>query len=471
MTALILSTGKKVLMLGVLALAAVFIAVLAFRGDAPRLFKGASLAEVDSGIEKLEPYVKRIEKGENIFHFDHKKALADGHPEKIVRLQKEMIDRQNEMIQRFKVGLGSVFEPVNAEKYPLFAEYVRISDEYYSELHENKRPKPGESYLTADLGNVERSLREMEPYVKYAGSEGVRMQTLDEKSAGKAGRSEGSILLMKEIVAYQNEMMRKIKAGKTDVFGPVDKEKYPRIYYSNKAASDFHGIEKLKPGEGYLTADLGNVERSLREMEPYVKYAGSGGVRMQTLDEKSAGKAGRSEESILLGKEIVAYQNEMMRKIKAGKTGVFGPVDKEKYPRIYYSNKAASDFHKKTGEKGPEYHACGTKSRPVPHFSPSREYYESEDPERELLNAGFHHTPPYACGEYGKSCSKTDFTRGRDYSGDYGYCDSPAFRDHARIESGKTYSVQYGEPNPEIHSYSWPYPSWPVYVNWWHEKY
>ena len=84
---------------------------------------------------------------------------------------------------------------------------------------------------------------------------------------------------------------------------------------------------------------------------------------------------------------------------------------------------------------------------------------------------GFHHTTAYACGEYGKNCSETDFTRGKDYWGNYGHCDSPIFRDHGYIEGEGQYSIQCGEPNPEIHTYKWPYINWPIYVDWWHENY
>jgi len=42
--------------------------------------------------------------------------------------------------------------------------------------------------------------------------------------------------------------------------------------------------------------------------------------------------------------------------------------------------------------------------------------------------------------------------------------------DLAEIADGSSYfSIQYGEPNPEIHSYSWPYWYWGAYCFWWHQ--
>ncbi len=234
----------------------------------------------------------------------------------------------------------------------------------------------------------------------------------------------------------------------------------------------YHKNKKKEPGDRYLTADLGDITRQVREMEPYVKYVEKGGVRLQVFDEKDARKNKEPDETILLVREIVAAQNEMMKKIKAGRTDVFGQVDAKKYPRIARWRKAATNFHNvRNGKVKSKYHPCGTKDHPVPDFTPSRKYYTSRNPEKALLDSGFHRTAAYACGEYGKNCSDRDFTKDRDYEGSYGHCDSPIFRDHGYLEGEEEYSIQYGEPNPEIHTYKWPYISWAIYVNWWHETY
>ena len=357
---------KKISIFASLSFLIIFIIAIVFHKKPSDKFDSMSFPEIESELKKLEPYAKKV-KEENIFFFDYKKALKDGFPEQVVMLQKEIIDRQNEMIQKFKIGKGSLFEPVDEKKYPRLAKYIEVFNKYYTELHKSENSGPGEMYSTMDLGDIERSITEMSGYVKQIEKDGVKIQVFDEEAARKNKEPEETISLIKEIVDFQNDMMMKIKAGKSGVFGPVDKKKYPRLYYWDKLASEFRNIRK------------GNIKS--------------------------------------------------------------------------------------------EHHPCGTKENPVPDFSPLRKYYKSENPEKSLLDMGFHHTSPYACGEYKKDCSKVDFTRGRDYSGPYGYCDSPIFRDQGIIESKDTFSIQYGEPNPEIHEYNWPYLFWPVYVNWWHENY
>jgi len=112
---------------------------------------------------------------------------------------------------------------------------------------------------------------------------------------------------------------------------------------------------------------------------------------------------------------------------------------------------------------------CGDWTHPVPNYTPARTDYTSSTPETTLIGLGFHHTEPYACG-YG-NCSTTEFTRGRSYTGPYGTCRAPRFRDQGRITGTTTYDIQSGEPNSEILSYRWPYWNWGSYVQWWHNNY
>ena len=160
-----------------------------------------------------------------------------------------MIDCQNEMLQKFKVGIGNLFDPLDSKKYPRFARYNKIANEYYTGYHKNKKKEPGDRYLTADLGDITRQVREMEPYVKYVEKGGVRLQVFDEKDARKNKEPDETILLVKEIIAAQNEMMKKIKAGRSDVFGQVDAKKYPRIARWHKAATNFHKRKKRGTGD------------------------------------------------------------------------------------------------------------------------------------------------------------------------------------------------------------------------------
>lgn len=86
-----------------------------------------------------------------------------------------------------------------------------------------------------------------------------------------------------------------------------------------------------------------------------------------------------------------------------------------------------------------------------------------------LESMGFHKTAGYACGANTEYKCATDYTRPRDYNGPYGHCDSPRFRDQGQVVSGGK-RIQFGEPNPEIFSYQWPYWNWGSYVKWCHDN-
>ena len=98
------------------------------------------------------------------------------------------------------------------------------------------------------------------------------------------------------------------------------------------------------------------------------------------------------------------------------------------------------------------------------------------DPAGTLISWGFHRTAWYACGQLPPYDCPNDFTRDRGYYGPYGYCWSPCFRDQGRTAAGSSYfTIQYGEPNPEVYKGSWPswwpYWYWDAYVLWWHLTY
>lgn len=115
---------------------------------------------------------------------------------------------------------------------------------------------------------------------------------------------------------------------------------------------------------------------------------------------------------------------------------------------------------------------CGNKDYPVPNYTPSWLPFSGyPNPGQTLINWGFHKTAGYACGQDPLVTCDYDYTRGRSYSGPYGVCSSPRFRDQGIVVSSTSFNIQYGEPNPEILSYSWPYWNWGVYVQWWHNNY
>ena len=221
-----------------------------------------------------------------------------------------------------------------------------------------------------------------------------------------------------------------------------------------------------------IPGDVNQIIADLSLLEPYVQYVKVKGVQVQMLDTEAALAAGFSNDVILLASEMVAYQNDLV--VAASKKA--HPPKAEKYSKLSQffdlatlnltsSENSSSDLAFPT----PPVNACGDWSHPVPNYTPARYSYTASNPESRLISIGFHHTASYACG--GGNCSTTDFTRGRSYAGPYGTCSSPRFRDHGNIVGSTSYRIQYGEPNPEIGSYTWPYWNWGSYVSWWHNTY
>lgn len=219
---------------------------------------------------------------------------------------------------------------------------------------------------------------------------------------------------------------------------------------------------------------LHEVSEQIHKLEPYIQAVLQNGIRQQIFNGNAALKDGLSISSVLLAHEIVGFQNEMMRAMAAGETNVlYAPIDALKYPRlaVFLALKPQKSTIKTTIRDG--IVECGDWYNPIPSCSPRRYFSTSYNLEQSLVGMDFHKTVEYACEPY---CQNTatfewvDFTKPVSSESGYGICESPKFRYHGRIESQTTYSVQYGEPNPEVFSYEWPYPAWGVYVKWWHEN-
>ncbi len=216
----------------------------------------------------------------------------------------------------------------------------------------------------------------------------------------------------------------------------------------------------------------------LSKLEPFMTYERNGIFQSQAFNSNAAIKAGFSIEAVLTAREIVAYQNALANKARAAQTTDITSLDitLEKFPRLHRLYQALTD-QSSVESASLDANAvilaavnpCGDYNHPVPNSTPSWYNFTSSNPATTLKNWGFHNTSSYACG-YG-SCSSSDFTRGRSYTSSYGTCSSPRFRDQGRIVSATSFRIQYGEPNPEIFSYSWPYWNWGTYVQWWHSKY
>jgi hypothetical protein len=214
------------------------------------------------------------------------------------------------------------------------------------------------------------------------------------------------------------------------------------------------------------------IVADLSLLEPYVHYIKDKGIQIQVLNTEAALAAGFSNDVILLASEMVSYQNDLVMAVSKKAN----PPKAENYSKLKQFFDLANQNLTSKESSTPDsavtaaaVNACGDWSHPVPNYDPAWNTYTASNPETRLIDIGFHHTASYACGY--NNCSTDDFTRGRSYTGPYGTCSSPRFRDHGHILGNTSYGIQYGEPNPEIHSYTWPYWNWGAYVKWWHDTY
>ncbi len=231
---------------------------------------------------------------------------------------------------------------------------------------------------------------------------------------------------------------------------------------------------------GSALQEVDQINRALMDLTPYIRFASDG---IAVFDIRSAVQAGFSESVILLAEEMVVFHNELVKVSSLeGVTDVRAiSVALERYPRLReFFEKASREAYSRQGSNGPGpqgIHACGTFSNPVPNYTPPRYTYGPyADPAATLISWGFHYTAWYACGQLPPYDCPNDFTRDRGYYGPYGYCPSPCFRDQGRTAAGSSYfTIQYGEPNPEVYKGSWPswwpYWYWDAYVFWWHMTY
>lgn len=228
--------------------------------------------------------------------------------------------------------------------------------------------------------------------------------------------------------------------------------------------------------------DLDQIIDDLADLEPYVTNVIVNGVKQQEFKSEDAAKDGFSQEVIQIADDMVAYQNDLSN--AAAIQGISDvsklSLSMDEYPYLQefleletqrLKERSVMDLFEVAAAK--DVNPCGDWDHPVPDYTPAWWSSSSATPEQTLLNLGFHRTASYACEE---GCRDrfgvwVDFTRGRSYTGPYGTCSSPRFRDHGRIQSSSSYAIQYGEPNPEIFTYFWPYWNWGVYCQFWHNTY
>ncbi len=203
-------------------------------------------------------------------------------------------------------------------------------------------------------------------------------------------------------------------------------------------------------------ADVQYLQRYMVEVGDHVYY----------FDADRSRQDGVPATDIELMEQLVMFQNVSLT------NSVSLDALAENYPLV-------ARFFRAAGAGAPHWasvHACGTFDIPVPNFTPPTIYINSANPVGELLVQGYHQTAGYACGKTLEGCAAgiaADYTRPRDYAGPFGVCPAPIFRDHGHFVYALPthYSVQLGEPNPEVLSYVWPYPTWGAYAAWWHARF
>lgn len=214
---------------------------------------------------------------------------------------------------------------------------------------------------------------------------------------------------------------------------------------------------------------------ALQSLESFVEYGPGFTV---SLDVDSARAAGFTEEILNLAQEMAVAQNEMLFGMREKKQrsveGMGVDLPERKNLKQFLDTITAVEEVRSKGYLTPKFeaaiagsHPCGNYAYPVPNatlawFSMGL-YTSRTAAASRLVQIGFHKTAGYV--------GTNDYTRGRSYSSIYGFCSSPRFRDHGLVNyvaRGYDARVQYGECNPEVFSYGWPYWNWPSYCRWYH---
>lgn len=237
-------------------------------------------------------------------------------------------------------------------------------------------------------------------------------------------------------------------------------------------------------GDGDPIALVETLSDGLDALAPYV----SGEPGTQALDQASAIRAGVDREIVALGAEVVAAQNQLVAQARAGIAADEARVSPQAYPRLAAlrqvateaallraaNGKSALDAAADGGVSIAATNACGTYDYPIPAYKPTVYNISGQgNIETYFGNQGFHPTERYACGESGLGQCQYDWTKSRSYASALGTCAAPRFRNQGvETPPGTTTGwAQYGEPNPEILGYTWPYWNWGNYVEWWHRTY
>jgi hypothetical protein len=240
-------------------------------------------------------------------------------------------------------------------------------------------------------------------------------------------------------------------------------------------------------GSADQTKSAARFEAQMAEQGTAEAFFGGGGGEPVTFDVEAARERGISSEGIALAEELAAYTNDLVSAMAAA--GIADvtqvKVEVEQYPRVLsYMNDATRYIGAIEEQAGrtdlalpictvfPRSPACicGQIGNPRPPRAVQAQQVWSANPTLLLSSLGYHPTRGYAS-------PTPSWSRWQTWRADK--CRNNAFRDHAwaphrnyHLEQNYWGISPRGEPNPEVLNYSpWPYPAWPAYVRWWHDRY
>lgn len=275
--------------------------------------------------------------------------------------------------------------------------------------------------------------------------------------------------------------------GSTDPNGELEVSQAETPAGTEKTV-DEEGTESLNDEPDVNGSALKDAHRELALMEEAGLYRQSsdspGGAIKILFDEELAVQRGFSSLAIELAKQARDYTNEVVDLGRSNGQGQYllsdtlannyplvAGLDRLSFRRekldLSYSRPSSTLFSVFSFTEARR--VCGEEINPRPRKAGPRIFFESTTPERDLLEWGFHKTPEYAGGGY---------TLPKTYRRDL--CGRRTYRDQGLITTMTPgFSIQYyghmepnGEPNPEVWTADkWPYPSWPMYVRWWHHKF
>lgn len=271
---------------------------------------------------------------------------------------------------------------------------------------------------------------------------------------------------------YDSTFMRRLTLG-TVCFGAVT-----TLWLSGAASAN-----EAQPVAGVSTDPVIEVHRLVEGLDSLAPYV-SGLPGSQVLDVDAASAAGIDSEMVALGAEVCASQNAAIANTQGGARARSTTT----YPRLEHMHDVATAAAEsaRTGGAGlsdqvvvgavpaaASAHVCGNYDYPLPSSSPKRYTISGQgNIETYFTKQGFHPTAGYACGASNPlSHCASDWTQSRSYANALGVCAAPAFRNQGYETGTLTGWIQYGEPNPEIAGYNWPYWNWGSYVQWWHNTY